>query len=66
MEVNKQMEHTNGWYLLSQDDLNNMGVENVDAADKYYVDYENDDVAYGKGIENNDKTYYKLSEILAD
>ena len=54
------------WYLLSQADLDNMGVEDVDAADKYYVDYENDDVAYGRGIKNDDKTYYKLSEILDD
>lgn len=56
----------NGWYLLSQEDLNNMGVEDVDASNKYYVDYEHDDVAYGRGIKNDDKTYYKLSEILAD
>lgn len=63
----KQTDGTyNGWYLLSQEDLNNMGVSNVNSEDEYYVDYEHDDVAYGKGIENNDKTYYKLSEILAD
>ena len=63
----KQTDETyNGWYLLSQDDLNNMGIEDVEAADKYYVDYDNDDVAYGRGIKNDDKTYYKLSEILAD
>ena len=55
-----------GWYLLSQEDLNNMGVKDINAEDKYYVDYEHDDVAYGKGIVNDDKTYYKLSEILAD
>ena len=63
----KQTDGTyNGWYLLSQEDLNNMGVSDVNAEDKYYFDYEHDDVAYGKGIVNDDKTYYKLSEILAD
>ena len=63
----KQTDGTyNGWYLLSQEDLNSMGIEDIDAADKYYVDYENDDVAYGRGIKNDDKTYYKLSEILDD
>ena len=55
-----------GWYLLSQQDLSNMGVENISAEDQYYVDYENDDVAYGKGFEYDGKTYYKLSEILED
>ena len=63
----KQTDGTyNGWYLLSQEDLNSMGIEDIDAADKYYVDYENDDVAYGRGTKNDDKTYYKLSEILDD
>ena len=56
----------NGWYLLSQEDLQSIGVEDADASDKYYVNYENDNVAYGKGIENDGKTYYKLSEILED
>lgn len=61
----KQTDGTyNGWYLLSQEDLNNMGVKDVDAKDEYYVDYEHDDVAYGKGIVKDGKTYYKLSEIL--
>lgn len=53
------------WYLLSQTDLNEMGLENLDAEDNYYVDYENDDIAFGAGFEYKGTTYYKLSEIKA-
>ena len=52
-----------GWYLLSKADLVKMGLNNLDDKDNYYVDYENDDVAYGNGITYKDVTYHKLSEI---
>ncbi len=55
----------NGWYLLSQENLKDMGLEDVEE-DSYYVNYESDDVAYSNGIEKDGKIYYKLSEILAD
>ena len=50
-----------GWYLLSKADLIEMGFNNLDDKDNYYVDYENDDVAYGKGITYDNVTYHKLS-----
>lgn len=53
-----------GWYLLSQQDLGDMGLEDLKAEDNYYVDYENDDVAYGKGISFEGNVFYKLSDIL--
>ena len=53
------------WYLLSQTDLNKMGLKDLDAEDNYYVDYENDDVAFGIGFEYRETTYYKLSDIKA-
>lgn len=53
-----------GWYLLSQADLNSMGLTDVKAEDNYYVDYDNDDVAIGKGIYFEGYTFYKLSDIL--
>lgn len=31
----------------------------------YYVDYEGNDVAYAKGVENDGQVFYKLSEIKA-
>ncbi len=52
-----------GWYLLSKADLIEMGFDNLATGDNYYVDYENDDVAYGKGITYDGITYHKLSEI---
>ena len=53
-----------GWYLLSQQDLGDMGLEDLKAEDNNYVDYENDDVAYGKGIGIEGNVFYKLSDIL--
>ena len=55
-----------GWYLLSQDDLDEMGIENADANDTYYVDYETDDVALGVDVNYDGTTYHKLSEMIAE
>ena len=41
-----------------------MGLEDLKAEDNYYVDYENDDVAYGIGVGFEGNTFYKLSDIL--
>ena len=51
------------WYLLSQEELDEMGIKKAKAEDKYYVNYENNDVAYGSGIDYKGTTYYKLSEM---
>lgn len=53
-----------GWYLLSQSDLNDMGVNKAKAEDGYYVNYDTDDVAYSKGISLDGNTFTKLSDIL--
>ncbi len=53
----------NGWYKLSQADLNNIGVKDAKEKDGYYFNYSQNDVWYAKGIEVEGKTYYKLSEI---
>ena len=55
-----------GWYLLSQANLDEMGLKQAKADDEYYVNYENDDIAYGIGIEYKGVKYYKLSEIKKD
>ncbi len=60
-----------GWYLLDQDDLYDLGVSDLDKDSGYYVQYVDIngdvsvDVAYGAGITYNGTTYYKLSDILA-
>lgn len=55
-----------GWYLLSQSELDEMGMKKAQAEDNYYIDYQNNDVAYGVGIEYKGTTYYKLSEMKSD
>ena len=52
-----------GWYLLTQEELDNMKLDKLFAEDSYYVNYEDNDVAFGDGIEYKGVTYYKLSEM---
>lgn len=48
-------------YILSRDDLENMGIKNVDvSSNKFFiVDYNSEEVFYSLGVEGK----YKLSEI---
>ncbi len=61
-----------GWYKLSQGDLDSMGVSKAAEEDGYYVDYNIDnndddevDVMYARGIALDNKVFYRLSEILS-
>lgn len=54
-----------GWYKLSQSDLNEIGVNKAKAEDGYYVNYEDNDVAYEKGVVLDDTMFYTLSQILS-
>ena len=52
------------YYRLSQNDLNNMGLEAIDASDGYVVNYETEEIIYIYGVQNEDGVYlYKLSEL---
>lgn len=51
------------WYLLSEEDLKKIGLKDAKSNDGYYVDYDNDDVAYENGVTYNGTTYHKLSEM---
>ena len=62
-KVTEENSEYKGWYLLSQEDLNDIGAKKMNAKDGFYVDYDNDDVAYAKGVTYNGQTYYKLSEM---
>lgn len=57
------VEDVTKYYLLSKDDLNSMGLEKVDIADGYLVNYETEEIIYVRGLEKDDNTYYKLSDI---
>lgn len=59
---NNIIEDTQKSYLLSQSDLNEMGLEKIKVDDGYIVNYETNEIIYVKGFEVKDRTYYKLSE----
>ena len=63
---NAGIENTKDYYYLSQEDLNNMGI-NIDVEkDTYYIvkyNFEDTEVVYTKGFEYKGKIYYKLSEM---
>lgn len=56
------IEDQEQYYLLSQEDLNSMGLEKVKIEDGYLVNYETEEIIYVKGFKANETTYYKLSE----
>lgn len=57
------IEDEANYYLLSEVDLINMGLEKIDIEAGYIVNYNTEEVIYVKGFENNGTTYYKLSEM---
>lgn len=56
----------NTYYLLSKEDLIDMGLDGIDVSDdeKLVVDYEHEEVIYVKGVKNTEgNNLYKLSEM---
>lgn len=49
-------------YLISKDDLKQMGLTKIDIEDGYIVNYDTEEIIYVKGFETENTTYYKLSE----
>lgn len=60
---NNIIEDQEKYYLLSQDDLNEMGFEKIQIEDGYIVNYDTNEIIYVKGFDANKQTYYKLSEM---
>lgn len=58
----KIIEKPEEYYLLSQEDLNTMGLEKIKLEDGYIINYNTEEVIYVKGFEVDKKIYYKLSE----
>ena len=55
------------YYYLSQQDLNDMGINIEVKEDTYYLvkyNFEDTEVVYTKGYEYKGTTYYKLSEMI--
>lgn len=57
------VEDITKYYLLSREDLNSMGLEKIDIADGYLVNYESEEIIYVRGLKKDDNTYHKLSDI---
>lgn len=57
------LEEADKFYLLNQNDLNEMGLEKINIDKGYAVNYETEEIIYIKGFEANNSTYYKLSEM---
>lgn len=57
------LEEPDKFYLLNQNDLNEMGLEKINIDKGYAVNYETEEIIYIKGFEANNSTYYKLSEM---
>ncbi len=60
---NHIVEDEENYYLLSQNDLNEMGLEKIQISDGYIVNYDTDEIIYVKGFKEKGQTYYKLSEM---
>lgn len=59
----KVIEDTSKWYLLSKEDLSSMGLEKIDIEEGYIVNYEEEEIIFVKGFENEGNTYYKMTDI---
>lgn len=60
------IEDVKDFYYLSQQDLNDMGININVKEDEYYLvkyNFEDTEVVYTKGYKHKEKIYYKLSEI---
>lgn len=60
---NHIVEDEENYYLLSQNDLNEMELEKIQISDGYIVNYDTDEIIYVKGFKEKGQTYYKLSEM---
>ena len=57
-------ENVENYYILSQENLKNMGLDTLNASDGYVVDYDTEEIIYVTGVENEDGVYlYKLSDF---
>lgn len=58
----KVIDTPDAYYLLSQEDLNNMGLEKIKIEEGFVVNYETQEIIYVKGFKANNTIYYKLSD----
>lgn len=59
---NGVIDDTSKYYVLWQEQLDDMGLEKIDVENGYIVNYDTQEIIYVKGFEHNGTTYYKLSD----
>lgn len=64
--INEMISGEEKWYKLSQDDLNQIGIGYLKAEEGFIVNYETEEVIYIKGVQEEEQTYYKLSDMIDD
>lgn len=64
--INEMISGEEKWYKLSQDDLNQIGIGYLKAEEGFIVNYETEEVIYVKGVQEEEQTYYKLSDMIED
>lgn len=62
-EVNSIISQSDKWYKLTQENLQEIGLEDLEAEDGYFVNYDELDIIYAKGIEHEKEIYYRLSDL---
>ena len=62
--ISKEETSFSMYYILDKSNLEEMGLQSLKLKEGYYlVNYNTDEIIYCKGIEINNNTYYKLSEL---
>lgn len=63
--ITEQEEHFADYYILEEEQLKQMGLENIKLKDGNYfiVNYKTDEVITTKPVEINHEVYYKLSQL---
>lgn len=64
--INEMISGEEKWYKLSQDDLNQIGIGYLKAEEGFIVNYETEEVIYVKGVQEEEQTYYRLSDMIED
>lgn len=65
-KVNEIISESDSWYMLSQEDLEEIGKGELNSEDGYIFNYDTEDLIYAKGIKEEENVFYKLSDIVED
>ena len=62
--ISQDEESFSNYYILEKENLNEMGLNSVELNEGYYiVNYKTYEIIYSKGVNIEENTFYKLSEL---